>query len=92
MYNMYNNNTMNIYTSTQARNNFFEILNRIIYGNEEIYIKKSNSDKLVKLHRVNSALNSLESVIGSIDNKTALKMKKDIKEGRKGIKREVLEL
>ena len=35
--------TKKIYTATEARKNFFDILNRVLYGNERMFIKKYKS-------------------------------------------------
>ena len=35
--------------ATEARNNFFDILNRVLYGNEVIYITKAGTKAMAKM-------------------------------------------
>lgn len=37
---------MRVFSATEARNNFFEILNSVIFKNEEIYVEKKDAGRV----------------------------------------------
>lgn len=55
-----------IVSATVARNNFFDILNRVLYGNEVIYITKAGTKaraKMSKYPATNKILDNLSEKI-----------------------------
>ncbi|PIR43331.1 hypothetical protein COV24_03335 [candidate division WWE3 bacterium CG10_big_fil_rev_8_21_14_0_10_32_10] len=81
--------TKKIYTATEARKNFFDILNRVLYGNERMFIKKSGSEDLIKIERSDNSLKSLKKLAGSISKKDARIMKEVVKDSRKAFSRQI---
>ena len=76
--------------ATEARNNFFDILNRVLYGNEVIYIAKVGTKAMVRLEKNPSTEEILDSLAGSITDEDAEIMTKAIKKTRSYPKRKVL--
>ena len=79
----------NILTATKARNDFFNILNRVIFGNEAVYVKKEGADSLVKIERVSKTESILDELAGCISDTDAKKMKDAIAEARTYPKRKL---
>ncbi|KKS80408.1 MAG: hypothetical protein UV54_C0007G0017 [Candidatus Beckwithbacteria bacterium GW2011_GWA2_43_10] len=69
--------------ATEARNNFFDILNRVLYGNEVVLISKAGTDTLVKMESVPDSVKVLNRLSGSISAGDAKLMKAAVKEMRK---------
>ena len=69
-------------SATEARKNFFELLNRVIYGGEEIYITKSGAKTLVRIEKVDTKNEGLMSFAGFLSDKDAKLMKREIKKSR----------
>lgn len=76
--------------ATEARNNFFDILNRVLYGNEVIYIAKVGTKAMVRLEKNPSTEEILDSLAGSISEEDAEIMTNAIKKARSYPKRKVL--
>lgn len=76
-------------TATEARKNFFSILNRVLYGNEEIFVTKSGTNSYVRLEKIDPEEGSLMSFAGTISDKDAKLMKAAIKKARRVKKRKV---
>jgi len=76
--------------ATEARNNFFDILNRVLYGNEVIYIAKVGTKAMVRLEKNPSTEEILDSLAGSISEEDAEIMTNAIKKTRSYPKRKVL--
>jgi antitoxin (DNA-binding transcriptional repressor) of toxin-antitoxin stability system len=76
-------------SATDARKNFFELLNRVLYGNEEIFVTKSGSKSYVRLEKVESTEASIMDFAGTISDKDAKLMKDAIAKARKYPKRKV---
>jgi len=77
-----------IITATKARESFFEILNRVLYGKETIFITKAGADKnVVKLERVPESRSILNKLAGSISDADAKTMLTSISKSRKTAKR-----
>lgn len=76
--------------ATEARNNFFDILNRVLYGNEVVYIGKVGTKAMVRLEKSPSTEEILDSLAGSITDEDAEIMTKAIKKSRSYPKRKVL--
>lgn len=79
----------NVYAATEARENFFNILNRILYGRETIYIKKTGVDSIIKLELTTNSRKVLKSLAGSISKKDADLMKNAIKNSKKHSPRKI---
>lgn len=79
-----------VISATAARNNFFDILNRVLYGNEVIYIAKVGTKAMVRLEKNPSTEEILDSLAGSISEEDAEIMTKAIKKARSYPKRKVL--
>ena len=75
----------NVFTATSARSDFFNILNRVLFGGETVYIKKEGADSLVKIESVSKTESILDELAGSISDTDAKKMKEAIAEPRKEI-------
>lgn len=69
--------------ATEARNNFFDILNRVLYGNETVLISKAGTNTLVKVESVPDSVKVLNRLSGCISVEDAEIMKKSVKEMRK---------
>ena len=69
--------------ATEARNNFFDILNRVLYGNEVVLISKAGTDTLAKVESVPDSVKVLNRLAGSISAGDAKLMKAAVKEMRK---------
>ncbi|HRN70169.1 MAG TPA: hypothetical protein PLS49_03195 [Candidatus Woesebacteria bacterium] len=54
-------NAKNIKTATEARNNWFEIINRVYFSGEPIYIKKNNKI-IVKLSAMKKTLSTTKKI------------------------------
>lgn len=76
-------------SATEARNNFFELLNRVLYGGEEIFVTKSGAKSYVRMEKVDSKEASIMDFAGIISDKDAKLMKDAIAEARKVKKRKV---
>lgn len=79
-----------ILSATDARANFFDILNRALYGGEDIYITKAGADKMIKLKTVSKSREILDELAGSWSGEEADKTLKAIKKARSYPKRKVL--
>lgn len=79
-----------VISATKARNNFFDILNRVLYGNEVIYIAKVGTKAMVRLEKNPSTEEILDSLAGSISEEDAEIMTKAIKKARSYPQRKVL--
>lgn len=69
-------------SATEARNNFFTILNKVLFGNETVLISKAGSDVLVKIERAADGREILRELAGSIANAEAEKMEDSIMAAR----------
>lgn len=78
-----------IIAATNARSNFFEILNKVLYGGETIFISKAGSNNLVKVEAVPSSSVVLNKLAGSISNTDAVLMEKAMKKVKDYPKREI---
>ncbi|PIP52597.1 hypothetical protein COW80_05045 [Candidatus Beckwithbacteria bacterium CG22_combo_CG10-13_8_21_14_all_01_47_9] len=58
--------------ATVARNNFFDILNRILYGNEVFYITKAGTKAMVKM----SKYPSTNKILDRLSDKARVKTQK----------------
>lgn len=76
-------------SATEARKNFFEILNRVLYGGEEIYVTKSGANSYVRMERVKYEEASIMDFAGIISDKDAKLMKDAVAKARKYPKRKV---
>lgn len=54
-------NSKNIKTATEARNNWFEIINRVYFSGEPVYIKKNNKI-ILKLSAVNKTIPKIKKI------------------------------
>ncbi|MDZ7586488.1 MAG: type II toxin-antitoxin system prevent-host-death family antitoxin [Patescibacteria group bacterium] len=72
-----------VISATEARNNFFDILNRVLYGNEVVLISKAGTDTLAKVESVPDSVKILNRLAGSISAGDAKIMKKAVKDMRK---------
>lgn len=79
-----------IIPATEARNNFFDILNRVLYGNEVIFIAKVGTKAMVRLEKNPSTEEILDSLAGCWSEKKADRITKAIKKARSYPKRKVL--
>ena len=73
---------MKVFTATEARSNFFNLLNRVLYAGETIFIRKAGTDGVVKLESVPDGRMILKSIAGSISVKDANYMKETIRKSR----------
>lgn len=78
-----------IINSTEARKNFFDLLNRVLYGDEDVYIKKAGSDYVVKLEKVKKSKPTLSELAGSLSKKDAEPIRTAIEAARDRKKRVV---
>lgn len=78
--------------ATEARNNFFDILNRVLYGEEVVLISKAGTDTLAKIESVPDSVKVLSRLFGSLSNKDAATMKTAVKAMRKGSWRKISSL
>lgn len=62
---------MEVLNATEARKNFFNLLNRAIYGHEAVYISKAGADKLVKLEATSPGRRTLRKLAGEMTEKDA---------------------
>ena len=70
----------NISTATEARKNFFDIVNNVLYNNEDYYITKAGVKAvMVKVSRVVDPREEFLSLAGSISNIDANKIKSTVK-------------
>jgi len=76
--------------ATEARNNFFDILNRVLYGNEVIYIAKVGTKAMVRLEKNPSTEEILDSLAGCWSEKDADMVTKAINKVKSYPKRKVL--
>lgn len=79
-----------IISATAARNNFFDILNRVIYGEETIYISKAGTKTMAKIESAPETMKILDSLAGCWSEKEAGMVTKAIKKARSYPKRKVL--
>jgi|GEM_PF-6174282 prevent-host-death family protein len=79
-----------VLNATNARANFFDILNRVIYGGETIYVTKAGTDEMVKLETVSNSKKALGELAGSWSKKEADGMMKAVETTRSYPKRKVL--
>ena len=61
--------------ATVARNNFFDILNRVIYGEEIVLVSKAGTETLVKIESLPDSVKALKRLFGSLSAKDAGTMK-----------------
>ena len=80
---LYNNLMSTVVTATSARANFFNLLNRVLYGNEDVYIKKAGVDVMIKLEVVTNSRTTLSSLAGSLSKKDSATMLDSIINARK---------
>ena len=64
--------------ATEARNNFFDILNRVLYGNEVIYITKAGTKAMAKMTKYPS----IKKILDNLSEKTRTKGKNSLKRGK----------
>jgi len=76
--------------ATEARNNFFDILNRVIFGEETIYISKAGTKTMAKIENAPETMKILDELAGSWSEKDADIVTKAIKTARSYPKRKVL--
>jgi len=76
--------------ATVARNNFFDILNRVLYGNEVIYITKTGSKTVAKIEGAPDPMKILKKLAGSWSDEDADMVMKAIAKARSYPKRKVL--
>lgn len=62
-------------TATEARNDLFKLLNRVIYKGETVYITKAGTESMIKVTSVPASSVTLSKLAGSISNKDASVMK-----------------
>ncbi len=67
--------------ATQARSQFFELLNRVLYGGETVYISKAGAKDVVEIKRV-AKPKTLKDFTGIISEEDARLMKEAIAEAR----------
>jgi len=79
-----------IIPATEARNNFFDILNRVIYDEETIYISKAGTKTMAKIESAPEVMKILDSLAGCWSEKDAESVTKAIKKTRSYPKRKVL--
>lgn len=72
-----------IIPATEARNNFFDILNRVLYGEEVVLISKAGTNTLAKMESVPDSLKILNRLAGSISSEDVKIMKKAVRDMRK---------
>lgn len=76
--------------ATVARSEFFNILNRVLYGGETVYIAKVGTKDMVRMEKSPSTEEILDSLAGCMSDKDADVMLKTIKKARSYPKRKVL--
>ena len=76
-----------IITATEARTNFFDLLNRVLYAGETVFISKAGVDTIAKVERVDNSVSILVKLAGSVSESDAESMKKTIAKARKYSKR-----
>ena len=76
-----------IITATEARTNFFDLLNRVLYAGETVFISKAGVDTIAKVERVDNSASILAKLAGSVSESDAESMKKTIAKARKYSKR-----
>ena len=76
-----------IITATEARTNFFDLLNRVLYAGETVFISKAGVDTIAKVERVDNSVSILAKLAGSVSESDAESMKKTIAKARKYSKR-----
>lgn len=82
-----------VYKATEARKNFFNILDNVIHDGEVVYITKGNSNKMIKIETVDKNKVGLSNLAGVISDKDATEISKTIKSARKKSKpRKILPL
>ena len=64
-----------VISATVARNNFFDILNRVIYGEEVVLVSKAGTETLVKIESLPDSVKVLKRLFGSLSIKDAGTMK-----------------
>jgi len=64
-----------VISATVARNNFFDILNRVIYGEEVVLVSKAGTEKLVKIETLPDSGKVLKRLFGSLSVRDARTMK-----------------
>ena len=74
-------------TATEARTNFFDLLNRVLYAGETVFISKAGVDTVAKVERIDNGASILAKLAGSISESDAGSMKKAIAKVRKYSKR-----
>ena len=67
-----------IITATEARTNFFDLLNRVLYAGETVFISKAGVDTIAKVERVDNSVSILAKLAGSVSESDAESMKKTI--------------
>lgn len=74
---------MNIVISaTKARSDFFNLLNRVLYSGDTIFISKSGTDSMAKIESVPDTKTMLSKLAGSISAKDADTIEKSIYSAR----------
>ena len=76
-----------IITATEARTNFFDLLNRVLYAGETVFISKAGVDTIAKVERVDNSASILAKLAGSISESDAGSMERAIAKARKYSKR-----
>ena len=71
-----------VINATKARSEFFELLNRVLYGNERVLISKAGSKGMVELRRVEKP-KKFSDFAGVISEEDAEIMRKTVAEARK---------
>lgn len=68
--------------ATKARSDFFNLLNRVLYSGDTIFISKSGTDSMAKIESVPDTKTILSRLAGSISVKDADIMEKSIYSAR----------
>lgn len=78
-----------VFSATETRANFFDVLNRVLYANEKVFVRKSGADHMVRMERVPMSEEALSRLAGRISDKDAKVMKKTINEAHRRLTRRV---
>jgi hypothetical protein len=70
-----------VINATKARSEFFELLNRVLYGNERVLISKAGSKDMVELRRVEPK--TIDDLAGVFTKEDANIIEETIKADRK---------
>ena len=79
-------------TATEARTNFFDLLNRVLYAGETVFISKAGVDTIAKVERIANSASILAKLAGSVSESDAGLMKKAVAKARKYPKRQTVSL